>query len=113
MKLTILQKESQSQSAKISLLENQLAEKNADLEMRNSKLQMSSREIANLKEKHRKQGEMQISLNQCYEQISLCTAVFKEKFGEELEKLENSLPLFRSLEGRISFAHKRLSTIQG
>ena len=112
-KLAIAQKQSQKQLAKISLLENQLAERSADLELRNSKLKTLSREIVGLEDQHRKQREKEGSLNRCYQQISLFTSIFKEKFGKEFEKLEEGIALFRSLEGRISFAYNRLSTVQG
>ena len=113
LKLTITQKQSQEQLAKISLLENQLAEKSADLELRNSKLRTLSREVVGLEDQYRKQREKEDSLNHCYHQISSFTLIFKEKFGKEFDKLEEGIALFRSLEGRISFAYNRLSTIQG
>ena len=113
LKLTITQKQSQEQLAKISLLENQLAEKSADLELRNSKLRTLSREVVGLEDQYRKQREKEDSLNHCYQQISSFTLIFKEKFGKEFDKLEEGIALFRSLEGRISFAYNRLSTIQG
>ena len=113
LKLKNIERKSQEQTSRISLLENQLAERNADLEMKNCKLLSLSREVANLEEKHAKQRENEKSLRHSYHQISLYTTTFKEHFGKEMEKLEESLKMFRSLEGRISFAYKRLITIQG
>ena len=112
MKLKTAQRKSQEQTSRISLLENQLAERNADLEMKNCKLLSLSREVANHEEKHANQRENEKSLQHCYHQISLHMTTFIEHFGKEMGKLEESMKIFRSLEGRISFAGRRLVTVQ-
>ena len=97
----------------ISLLENQLMEKKAENEMKNHKLSSLSKEISLLEGQCCKQNDHNIVYRECFDGIKFSTTALDEKVTQDLQRLQNGFNFFRSLEGRLSFAYKRLNTIQG
>ena len=81
--------------------------------MQSSKIVSLCKEVAILEEKYNRLMEQKSKFKQCHIDIISNMSTFKDSCGKEIEKLENGLKLFRSLDGRVSFAYKRLNTIQG